>query len=176
MPTTHPYLDPALSVAERVADLLSRLTLEEKAGQLTQYFYTGTGEPLPDDFDIESLPPEHRVHVELPARIEAAINAGRVGSLLFLRDPALSNRLQRRAVEESRLGIPLLFGFDVVHGWRGGFFRLDDHVERFLGSCAGLRLDPGLDAEGLRRVLADLAVHDKQGFAVIVEQAKAALA
>ena len=121
MPTTHPYLDPALSVAERVADLLSRLTLEEKAGQLTQYFYTGTGEPLPDDFDIESLPPEHRVHVELPARIEAAINAGRVGSLLFLRDPALSNRLQRRAVEESRLGIPLLFGFDVVHGWRTVF-------------------------------------------------------
>ena len=116
-----PYLDPALSVAERVADLLSRLTLEEKAGQLTQYFYTGTGEPLPDDFDIESLPPEHRVHVELPARIEAAINAGRVGSLLFLRDPALSNRLQRRAVEESRLGIPLLFGFDVVHGWRTVF-------------------------------------------------------
>jgi len=121
MPTTHPYLDPALSVAERVADLLSRLTLEEKAGQLTQYFYTGTGEPLPDNFDIESLPPEHRVHVELPARIEAAINAGRVGSLLFLRDPALSNRLQRRAVEESRLGIPLLFGFDVVHGWRTVF-------------------------------------------------------
>jgi branched-chain amino acid aminotransferase len=46
--------------------------------------------------------------------------------------------------------------YDVVHAWRGGFFRLDDHVERFRASCAGLRLDPRLDCEGLRRVLADL--------------------
>lgn len=113
-----PYKNPDLSVEERVEDLLSRLSVEEKAGQLTQYFYTGDGEPLPEDFDIESLPPEHRIHVELPALIEAAIREGRAGSLLFLRDPALSNRMQRYAVEESRLGIPLLFGFDVVHGWR----------------------------------------------------------
>ncbi|KAA0120793.1 glycoside hydrolase family 3 N-terminal domain-containing protein [Mycolicibacterium sp. P9-22] len=113
-----PFKNPELSVEERVADLLSRLTVEEKAGQLTQYFYTGTGEPIPEDFDIESLPPEYRIHVELPARIESAIRAGRAGSLLFIRDPSLSNRLQRYAVEESRLGVPLLFGFDVVHGWR----------------------------------------------------------
>lgn len=116
--TDQPYKDPKRSVEERVKDLLSRLTVEEKAGQLTQYFYTGDGEPIPEDFDIDSLPPEHRIHVELPALIEAAIRGGRAGSLLFLRDPALSNRLQRHAVEESRLGIPLLFGFDVVHGWR----------------------------------------------------------
>lgn len=116
-----PYKNPTLSVDERVSDLLSRLTIEEKAGQLTQYFYTGTGEPIPEDFDIESLPPEYRIHVELPARIETAIRAGRAGSLLFLRDPALSNKLQRNAVEETRLGIPLMFGFDVVHGWRTVF-------------------------------------------------------
>ncbi|MGV2900126.1 glycoside hydrolase family 3 N-terminal domain-containing protein [Microbacterium sp. AGC62] len=116
-----PYKNPDLPIGERVDDLLARLTIEEKAGQLTQYFYTGTGEPIPDDFDIESLPPEHRIHVELPARIEAAVKAGRAGSLLFIRTPELSNRLQRYAVEESRLGIPLLFGFDVVHGWRTVF-------------------------------------------------------
>lgn len=46
--------------------------------------------------------------------------------------------------------------YDVVHTWRGGFFRLEDHLDRFLASCAGLRLDPGMDRERLRRVLADL--------------------
>ena len=116
-----PYQNVSLPIEERVADLLPRMTVEEKAGQLTQYFYTGDGEPIPEDFDIESLPPEHRIHVEQPARIEAAIRSGRTGSLLFLRNPELSNRLQKYAIEESRLGIPLLFGFDVVHGWRTAF-------------------------------------------------------
>ncbi|WP_270933977.1 aminotransferase class IV [Falsiroseomonas oryzae] len=46
--------------------------------------------------------------------------------------------------------------YDVVHTWRGGFFRLEDHLDRFLGSCIGLRLDPGLDRAALRRLLADL--------------------
>ncbi len=43
--------------------------------------------------------------------------------------------------------------YDVVHSWRGGLFRLDDHLDRFFESCAGLRLDPGMDREGVRRVL-----------------------
>lgn len=46
--------------------------------------------------------------------------------------------------------------YDVVHSWRGGFFRLDDHLDRFMASCAGLRLDPGYSRDGLRRLLADL--------------------
>lgn len=111
------YQDPRVSVEERVDDLLSRLTLEEKAGQLTQYFYFGSA-ALPEDFDIESLPPEHRSFVEQPAMVEAALRKGGVGSALFVKDPVVVNRLQRIAVEQTRLGIPLLFGYDVIHGMR----------------------------------------------------------
>jgi len=115
--TTLPYRDAGLPVEARVEDLLSRLTLEEKAGQLTQYFYLGVPE-LPEGFDLDSLPPEHRIYVELPKLVETEIAQGRAGSALFVHDPAITNRLQRIAVEQSRLGIPLLLGFDVVHGLR----------------------------------------------------------
>lgn len=79
--------------------LLAAMTLEEKAGQISQYFYL-TGISAQTEF------------------VEAEVRAGRAGSLLFVSDPAETNRLQRIAVEESRLGIPLLFGFDVIHGLR----------------------------------------------------------
>ncbi|WP_435113477.1 glycoside hydrolase family 3 N-terminal domain-containing protein [Nocardiopsis synnemataformans] len=115
--TTSPYLDPTLPIEARVHDLLSRMNIEEKIGQLTQYFYLGVPD-LPDDFDIEALPPEHRAFVELPKLIEAEMAKGHVGSTLFVHDTATINRLQRIAVEQTRLGIPLLFGFDVVHGLR----------------------------------------------------------
>lgn len=46
--------------------------------------------------------------------------------------------------------------YDVVHAWRGGFFRLDDHLDRFETSCAGLRLDPGLSRAELATLLATL--------------------
>ncbi|MEV6350603.1 glycoside hydrolase family 3 N-terminal domain-containing protein [Actinoplanes sp. NPDC051851] len=116
------YLDPALPVEERVADLLPRLTLEEKAGQITQFFYFGgMQQQVPDDFDIASLPPEHQVFARQPAMVEEAIGSGRAGSVLFVKDAVTANRLQRLAVRQSRLGIPLLFGFDVIHGWRTVF-------------------------------------------------------
>lgn len=115
-----PYRDAALPVEERVADLLSRLTLQEKAGQLTQFFFLGGGE-VPDDFDIESLPPEHRSYAEQPKMVEAAVAQGNAGSVLFVKDAATTNRLQRLAVDQSRHGIPLLFGFDVIHGLRTVF-------------------------------------------------------
>ncbi|MDT0234845.1 glycoside hydrolase family 3 N-terminal domain-containing protein [Curtobacterium sp. BRB10] len=116
--STAPYRDPDLTVEARVADLLTRMTVEEKAGQLSQYFYMGTGERVPDDFDLDSLPPEHRAFVEQPRMVERAVASGGAGSVLFVREPNLANRLQRSAVEDTRLGIPLLFGFDVVHGLR----------------------------------------------------------
>jgi branched-chain amino acid aminotransferase len=45
--------------------------------------------------------------------------------------------------------------YDVVTVWDGAFFRLDAHLERFFASCARFRLDPGRDAEGVTRILAE---------------------
>jgi len=99
-------------IAERVDALLSDMTVAEKAGQLTQYFYFN----LPPSADIEAL--LHTDFSQQPRMVEAALRAGRVGALLFVRDPAEANRLQRLAVEGNRHGIPALFGFDVIHGLR----------------------------------------------------------
>jgi beta-glucosidase len=87
------------SLDQRADALLAEMTLEEKAGQLSQYFYFG-GWQFQTDF------------------VESQIRAGHAGSLLFVADPRETNRLQRIALQETRLAIPLLFGFDVVHGLR----------------------------------------------------------
>lgn len=79
----------------RARVLISQMTLTEKAGQISQAFAAPFMPPLDD-----------------------AVAAGRLGSLLFVSDPARINHYQRLAVEQSRLGIPLLFGFDVIHGLR----------------------------------------------------------
>lgn len=84
--------DPAIDA--RVDALLARMTLAEKIGQMNQS-------------DVNVLPD--------PA---VAIRGGEVGSLLSIVDPARINHYQRIAVEESRLGIPLLIGNDVIHGYR----------------------------------------------------------
>jgi beta-glucosidase len=109
-PTTPARPDAALQA--RVEELLGAMTVAEKAGQLTQYFYF-------------SLPPGSETEPALgldrerqPRMVEAALERGEVGSLLFVTDPAEVNRLQRLAVEGSRHGIPALFGFDVIHGLR----------------------------------------------------------
>lgn len=98
------------SIQSQVDELIGKMTPAEKAGQLTQYFYfrlpAGTATPL--DFDAD----------EQPTAVEAALREGRAGSLLFVTDPAEINRLQRLAIEGNRLGIPALFGFDVIHGLR----------------------------------------------------------
>lgn len=86
-------------VQARANALIARMTPEEKAGQLSQYFY------------FQQLPP-------LAQLVDKALDKGEVGSLLFVTDPTEINRLQKIAVERTRLKIPLLFGFDVIHGFR----------------------------------------------------------
>jgi beta-glucosidase len=80
-----------------VGALLARMTLEEKIGQMAQ-LNSERGEAL--------------------GALRAAIAAGRVGSVLNEVDVEVVNELQRIAVEKSRLGIPLLIGRDVIHGFR----------------------------------------------------------
>jgi len=87
-----------LSLDRRVDELLSQMTIEEKVGQLNQVFYFK-----------QFMKPEI---------VEPGIREGKIGSLLFVTDPAIINRFQKVAVENSRLKIPLLFGFDVIHGFR----------------------------------------------------------
>jgi beta-glucosidase len=98
------------TIHSNVDELIARMTPAEKAGQLTQYFYfrLPPGAQTALDFDADGQ----------PKMVESALGEGGAGSLLFVTDPAEINRLQRLAVEGNRLGIPLLFGFDVIHGLR----------------------------------------------------------
>ncbi len=98
--------------ADRVETLIAQMTVAEKAGQLTQYFYFD----LPVAQDAGATPPAD--FADQPAMVETALAKGEVGSLLFVTDPARVNRLQRLAVAGNRHGIPALFGFDVIHGLR----------------------------------------------------------
>lgn len=83
----------------RADSLIAQMTPEEKSGQLVDYFYySGAAAET--------------------ARIRGEIKAGRTGALLFQTDPESINRLQAIAVDQTRLHIPLLFGFDVIHGLR----------------------------------------------------------
>ena len=94
------------TIETRVDELLAAMTLAEKAGQLSQYFYFG----IPDA-SVGETP-------QKPREVEDALACGGCGSLLFQTEPAEINRLQRLAVDGSRQGIPALFGFDVIHGLR----------------------------------------------------------
>jgi beta-glucosidase len=85
-------------VERRIDALLARMTLEEKLGQLQQLDGHADGKYRPE-------------HVEL-------VRKGLLGSTLNVRGAEQTNELQKIAVEQSRLKIPLIFGFDVIHGYR----------------------------------------------------------
>lgn len=81
----------------RAADLLARMTLTEKIGQMTQVGQFEGG---------------------IPDEAREALKAGRIGSVLNEVNVNVVNEMQRIAVEESRLGIPLMIGRDVIHGFK----------------------------------------------------------
>ena len=97
------YEDPSQPVAKRVDNLLKRMTLDEKIGQLEQ-------SPFGND-PVKQL--------------AGKLQAGEISSFLdgsaMIETPIFRNRLQHIAVEQSRLGIPLIFGHDSIHGFRTVF-------------------------------------------------------
>ena len=93
-----PATPPQADIEKKINALLARMTLEEKLGQLQQLDGEANGNYRPE-------------HIEL-------VRKGLLGSTLNVRGAQKANELQRIAVEESRLKIPLIFGFDVIHGYR----------------------------------------------------------
>ena len=81
-------------IERRVEALLRKMTLEEKIGQMNQ------------------------LHCENLSRLKEETRKGRAGSVMSITDPNIANEVQRVAVEESRLGIPLINARDVIHGFK----------------------------------------------------------
>lgn len=94
------YKDPTQPIDKRVDDLISRMTLEEKIYQLNQWTVGINTNANNISDQMKKVDPK-------------------IGSLInFSDDPAFRNEVQKKAIEESRLGIPILMGFDVIHGFR----------------------------------------------------------
>jgi len=93
------------NMEKKVDELLKKMTLNEKIGQLNQYsdFWDFTG-PVPKEGDA--------------VKKYQDIKDGLVGAMLNVKGVKNIYKLQKIAVEETRLGIPLLFGFDVIHGYK----------------------------------------------------------
>ncbi|MEM6396352.1 MAG: glycoside hydrolase family 3 N-terminal domain-containing protein [Bacteroidota bacterium] len=85
----------------KIDSLLSLMTLEEKVGQMTLFTsdWAVTGPTLREGYQDD-------------------IKAGKVGAIFNAHTADYNRKLQRMAVEETRLGIPLIFGYDVIHGYR----------------------------------------------------------
>ena len=94
------YKDKTAPVEQRINDLLGRMTLEEKILQTSQLTYGRNANPNNIESKMKEVRPE-------------------IGSLLYRStSPVFRNQIQRKAMDESRLGIPIIFGFDTIHGYR----------------------------------------------------------
>jgi beta-glucosidase len=103
-PAATVYKDAKASIETRVKDLLQRMTIEEKAGQLNQLSGGAfTGPALNDPGQKEKM---------------QLAREGKIGSLLNVIGAKETKAIQQIAVQESRLGIPIIFGYDVIHGYK----------------------------------------------------------
>ncbi|TWU25533.1 beta-glucosidase BglX [Bythopirellula polymerisocia] len=104
--TERPWLDKSAPLDQRVDSLLAEMALEEKVGQLTQSNGIG-GEATGNTKNLVA-----------DSALYELIRSGQLGSILNEINVTTVNEFQRLAVEESRLGIPLIIGRDVIHGFR----------------------------------------------------------
>jgi beta-glucosidase len=102
---TKKHLDVNKPIEDRISLLMKEMTLEEKVGQMNQY--NGS-------WDVTGPKPESGTNEEKYNNIKK----GWVGSMLTVRGVKEVRAVQKIAVEETRLGIPLIFGFDVIHGYK----------------------------------------------------------
>ena len=106
------YRNPSAPVEQRVDDLLGRMTLSEKIGQVCLAQTV-----------VENMTEERRKMIA--TRNDDFIRRGAVGAFLDNHVPIgnveIRNQMQKVAMEKTRLGIPLIFGFDAIHGYRTGF-------------------------------------------------------
>lgn len=95
------YKDASASIEDRVEDLLSRMTLEEKIYQISQQCL-GENDNINNNEGMNPVP----------------LNP-MIGSVIFMsEDIKVRNVFQKKAIEETRLGIPVIYGYDVIHGYR----------------------------------------------------------
>lgn len=94
------YKDKNAPIEKRINDLLKRMTLEEKILQMNQWTYGKNANANNIEASKKAVRPE-------------------IGSLIYRStSPVFRNDIMRKAMEESRLGIPILMGFDVIHGYK----------------------------------------------------------
>lgn len=94
------YKDAKAPIEKRIDDLISRMTLEEKILQLNQYTLGRNNNVNNVGEEVKKVPSE-------------------IGSLIYFDiNPELRNSMQKKAMEEFRLGIPIIFGYDAIHGFR----------------------------------------------------------
>lgn len=112
-------LDP--NTETRVSALLAQMTLTEKIGQLVQISPYGPFD-LEDYLAKKQSAEDAGIPFDYPPQLrhdmDDLLREGRVGSFLNIMIPRLLNHCQRIAMEQSRLGIPLIIGADVIHGYR----------------------------------------------------------
>lgn len=92
------YKDPNANIEDRISDLISKMTMDEKIGQMQQSAIY--------DFNEEIL---------------ESVKSGKVGSFLNAGNLETKAKIQETAVKDSRLGIPIIFGRDVIHGFKTMF-------------------------------------------------------
>lgn len=95
-------------IKEKVLSLISQMTLEEKIGQMSQF-----------DWGFHAINPDAGGEINL--MMKDLIDKGMLGSLFNLSGVEQANTLQKQTIEKSRLGIPMIVGRDVIHGYRAVF-------------------------------------------------------